>query len=109
MKKLCRHCDEKKKVEEGYDPTQKYRWIWDVTCYNVNQLLSRGGLDISVDKTTWPNALYAVMQGRLRGKKESKGGQHIIALDARSRYMYVWTPRHKGFPKGSPFTQEGPM
>ena len=23
--------------------------------------------------------------------------------------MYAWTPRHKGFPKVSPFTQEGPM
>ena len=108
-KKICRHYDEKKKGEKGYDPTQKYRLIWDVTCDNVNQLLGRSGLDISVDKTTWSNALYADMQGRLRGKKESKGGQHTIVVDARSWYMYDWTPWHKGFPKVSPFTQEGPM
>ena len=66
-------------------------------------------MDISVDKTTWPNASYADMQGMLRGKKDLKGGQHTIAVDARSRYMYAWTPRHKGSPKESTFTQEGPM
>ena len=35
-KKLFRHYDEKKKGEAGYDPTQKYRLIWDVSCDNVN-------------------------------------------------------------------------
>ena len=86
-KKLFRHYDEKKKGEAGYDPTQKYRLIWDITCDNVNQLLSKVGLDISVNKTTWQNASYADMKGRLRGKKESECGQHTIAVDARSRYM----------------------
>ena len=51
-KKLCRHYNEKKKGEAGYNPTQKYRLIWDVICDNVNQLLSRVRLDISVDETT---------------------------------------------------------
>ena len=66
-------------------------------------------MEIYVDETTWLNASYVDMQGRLRGKKESKGGKHTIVVDARSRYMYAWIPRHKGFPKVSPFTQEGPM
>ena len=66
-------------------------------------------MEIYVDETTWSNASYADMQGWLRGKKESKGGQHTIAVDARSRHMYAWTPRHKGFPKESPFTREVPM
>ena len=43
-KKLCHHYDEKKKVEPGYEPTQKYRLIWDFTCDNVNQLHSNGVL-----------------------------------------------------------------
>ena len=45
----------------------------------------------------------------MRVKKESKGGQHTITVDSRSRYMYDWTLWHKGFPKVSLFTQEGPM
>ncbi len=27
---------EKKKSEEGYDPTQKYRLVWDVMTHNMN-------------------------------------------------------------------------
>ena len=66
-------------------------------------------MDISVEKITWLNASYADMQGRLMEKKESKGWQHTIAVDAKRRYMYAWTPRNKGFPKVSQFAQEGPM
>jgi hypothetical protein len=107
--KLCRHYEEKGKGEVGYDPTQKYRLIWDVVTHNTLQCMERGGLDITIDETTWPNASYADMNGRLRGKKSSKGGQHTIAVDAKTRYLYAWTPRHKGFEKKAPFTQEGPM
>jgi hypothetical protein len=60
---------EKKRGEEGYDPTQKYRLVWDVLTHNMNQLIERGGLDLTMDKTTWPNSSYADVHGRLNGEK----------------------------------------
>ena len=107
-KKLCSHHTETKKGEEGYDPTQKYRLVWDVTTHNVNQCLERGGLDLSIDEITWPNGSYSGMHHRLRGKKHSKGGQHTIVADARDGWIYAWTPRHNLFKRVAQFTQEGP-
>ena len=60
--KLCKHNTEIKKGEPGYDPTVKYRKVWDVSIYNLNQFLERGGLDITVHEATWVNGLYAYMQ-----------------------------------------------
>ena len=48
------------------------------------------------------------MHGRLIGKKCNKGGQHVLLLDSRRRYMYAWTPRHKFYPVVQPFTASGP-
>ncbi len=45
---------------------------------NMNQLIERDGLDLTMDKTTWPNSSYANVQGRLNGKKTDKGGQHVL-------------------------------
>jgi hypothetical protein len=97
---------EKKRGEEGYDPTQKYRLVWDVMTFNMNQIIEKGGLDLTMDKTTWPNSRYADVQGRLSGKKTDKGGQHVLLLDSRRRYMYAWSPCHKFFPITPPFTQQ---
>jgi hypothetical protein len=71
----------RKKGEEGYDPMQKYRLVWDVMTYNMNQLIERGGLDLTMDKTTWPNSSYVDVQGSLNGKKTDKGGQHVLLRD----------------------------
>ena len=48
------------------------------------------------------------MFSNLIGKKTDKGGQHVLLLDARRRYMYAWTPRHSFFPKNKDFTASGP-
>jgi hypothetical protein len=74
---------EKKRTDEGYDPTQKYRLVWDVMTHNMNQLINKGGLDLTMDETTWPNSSYADNQGRLQGKKTDKGGQHVLLLDSK--------------------------
>ncbi len=50
---------EKKKIDEGYDLTQKYCLVWDVMTHNMNQLIVKGGLDLTLDETTWPNSSYA--------------------------------------------------
>ncbi len=80
---------EKKRGEEGYDPTQKYRLVWDVMTHNMNRLIERGGLDLTMDKTTWPNSSYADVHGRLNGNKTDKGGQHVLLLDSQRQYLYA--------------------
>jgi hypothetical protein len=100
--------EEKKKTDEGYDPTQKYRLVWDVMTHNMNQLIDKGGLDLTLDETTWPNSSYAGIQGCLNGKKTDKGGQHVLLLDSKRRYIYAYTPRHKFFEVVQPFTATGP-
>ncbi len=65
---------EKKRGDKGYDPTHKYRLVWDVMTDNMNQLIERGGLDLTMDKTTWPNSSYANVHGRLNGKKLTREG-----------------------------------
>ena len=99
---------EKKRGDKGYDPMQKYRLVWDVMTHNMNQLIERGGLDLTMDKTTWPNSSYADVHGRLNGKKTDKGGQHVLLLDSQRRYLYAWTPHHKFFEIKPPFTAMGP-
>ncbi len=74
---------EKKKTDKGYDPTQKYHLVWDVMTHNMNQLIDKGGLDLTLDETTWQNSSHADIQGRLQGKKTDKGGQHVFLLDSK--------------------------
>jgi hypothetical protein len=74
----------------------------------MNQLIDKGGLDLTMDETTWPNSSYADVQGRLQGKKTDKGGQHVLFLDSKRRYMYAYTPRHKFFEVVQPFMASGP-
>jgi hypothetical protein len=99
--------EEKKKTDEGYDPTQKYCLVWDVMTHSMNQLIDKGGLDLTLDETTWPNSSYADIQGPLPGKKTDKGGQHVLLLDSKRQYIYAWTPRHKFFEVVHPFTAIG--
>jgi hypothetical protein len=106
--KQCAYFEEIDRKADGYNPTQKYRLVWDVMTYNMNQLIVKAGLDHTMDETTWPNGSYADMHGRLLGKKCNKGGQHVLLLDSRWRYMYAWTPRHNFYPVVPPFTASGP-
>jgi hypothetical protein len=76
--------------------------------HNMNQLIERGGLDLTMDKTTWPNSSYADVHGRLNGKKTDKGGQHVLLLDSQRWYLYAWTPHYKFFEFKAPFTAIGP-
>ncbi len=51
--------EEKKKTDEEYDLTQKYCLVWDVMTHNMNQLIDKGGLNLTLDETTWSNSSYA--------------------------------------------------
>ena len=86
----------------------KYCLVWDVMTHNMNLLIDKGGLDLTLDETTWPNSSYADIQGRLKGKKTDKGGQHVLLLDSKRRYIYAYTPCHKFFEVVQPFTATGP-
>ncbi|MFM8622856.1 MAG: hypothetical protein ACKOB3_05715, partial [Holophagaceae bacterium] len=98
---------EKKRGDAGYDPTQKYRLIWDAMAHNMNRMIKVGGLDCTGDETSWPNSSYADVHSNLKGKKTDRGGQHVLLLDARRRYIYAWTPRHSFFPRKKDFTASG--
>ncbi len=37
--------------------------LWDVMTFNMNQIIEKGGLDLTMDKTTWPNSSYADVHG----------------------------------------------
>ena len=106
--KLCNHTKEIRRSKDGYGPSEKYHKVWDVSIYNLNQFIQRGGLDLEVDETTWANGSYADIQHCLRGKKVNKGEQHTMAADAQSRYVYGYTPRHNRFTCTAPFNAEGP-
>ena len=60
--------------------------------YTINQILKRGGTDITIDKTTWMSVSYSDMHHRHTGKKEYKGQDCTIAVDAKSRYIHAYTP-----------------
>lgn len=107
--KLCDWTKETTRDNPNYDPTQKYRLIWDVTTYNLNQFIKKGGKDVVVDETTWANMSYADVQSVVKGKPGvSKGGQHTVLVDRERRYIYAWVPRHKWVKRAHPFTQQGP-
>ena len=64
--------------------------VWDVMTHNMNQLIDKGGLDLTLDETTWSNSSYADIQGCLQGKKADKGGQHVLLLDSKGdTYMHT--------------------
>ena len=98
---------EKTRGEPGYDPTQKYHLIWDVMTHNMNRMIQFGGLDCTGDETSWPNSSYADVHRTLKGKKTDRGGQHVLLLDARRRYIYAWTPHHRCFAKNETFSATG--
>ena len=106
--KLCNHNKEIRRGKDGYDPTEKYHKVWDVSITNLNQFIQRGGLDLAINEITWANGLYADIQHRLRGKKVNKGGQHTMTVDAQSRYVYRCTPRNNRFTRTALFNAEGP-
>ena len=106
--KLCNFYHEKDRKATDYDPTEKYRLVWDVMTHNMKQVIKKMGLDHTIDETTWPSASYSDMHNRVQGKKCTKGGQHVLLLDAQRRYIYGWTPRHNLWPVEKPFTASGP-
>ena len=106
--KYCKFYTEKKRGDPDYDPTEKYRFSWDVPIFNMGHYLEKAGDDTTVDESTWGNASYSDMHNRLMNKPYSKGGQHTLITDARKRYVYGYTPRSKHFKREAPFTREGP-
>ena len=61
------------------------------------------------DETSWPNSSYADVHNKFVNKKTDKGGQHVMLLDARRRYMYAYTPRHKFYEPVAGWTAMGPV
>ena len=94
FKKLSNHAMEKEKGQEGYDPAEKFRLIWDVTVHNLGLCMKRYSQDIVGDETTYQFCGYGNKGvGRIRGKQHvTKGGQIYVWLMRYHRYIVDWHP-----------------
>ncbi len=135
MFKLSNNEKEKKRGEEGYDPCNKYDFIYKVLVSNMNNLTKKADPDCVIDETTWGFSGYcAEVGGRLKGKKVDKGtscdyvcvinaiiqatnhqllittagGQTTMVFDTKNRYPRAYIHRHKLVPKPPGFNQQGP-
>jgi hypothetical protein len=108
--KLNDNTVQKKRGERGYDPCAKYNMIWDVICHNMNAILNEGGDDICIDETSWSHMGFgSEALERVYGKPGiNKGGQTVIAVSAKRRYLLAYHHRHRLQPRLPPFTQQGP-
>ena len=55
LQKLNDIATEFPRSDERHDPCAKYRLVWDVMEHNMNVLMAKGGLDLTIDETTWSN------------------------------------------------------
>ena len=51
--------------------------------------MERDWLDVLTNETIWTTSLYVDTHGRLKGKNVNKDGQHTLAVDAKTRYVYA--------------------
>ncbi len=75
----------------------------------MNLLIKRAGKDATIDETTWPYSSYADMHSKFVNKKTNMGGQHVLLLDAKQRYVYAYTARHKFYEPENGWTAMGPV
>jgi hypothetical protein len=52
--------------------------------HNMTLLMAKGGLDLTIDETTWSNMGFGGLAlWRVRGKPDvTKGGQNMLLLDS---------------------------
>ncbi len=86
-----------KRGTKNYDLTQKYRLVWDALTHNMNLIILMAGRVTSADHS------------RFTTKKNNKGGQHVMLLDARHRYVYAYMARHKFYKEDKGWTSTCPM
>ena len=112
--KLNNNDVDKKRGEEGYDPTSKYDLIYDVLTSNVRCLTKYADLDLTGDETTWGFQGFgekgSKVVSRIKGKPGvTKGGQTVI-VSSSTRIRPIWYQHRHAFTKryGEGFTAEGP-
>ena len=94
--KLNNNLTSKKKGDEGYDPTYKYDFIWNVLFYNINIISKEADLDLCGDETSWAHSGYSDVTGRIMKKpRVSKGGQTVIVCDVSRNRPRAYVHRHK--------------
>jgi hypothetical protein len=71
---------EKPKGSAGYDPCQKYDYIWRCLTHNMNYVTAKADLDCTIDESTWGFSGYSgEAGGRLMNKPVSKGESFCVA------------------------------
>ena len=60
--------------DAGYDPCQKYDYIWRCLTHNMNYVTTKADLDCTINEKTWGFSGYSgEAGGRLMNKPVSKG------------------------------------
>ena len=93
---------ENPKGSPGYDPCQKYDYIWRCLIHNMNYVTAKADLDCTIDETTWGFYGYSGdAGGRLMNKPVSKGkylsdapNMSISALVELIRLCGRWSNNH---------------
>ena len=81
---------------DGYDPCEKYDFVYKILLHNMNYVTLRADLDGTIDETTWGFCGYCgEVGGRLLSKKIPKGGQSTMFYDIHQRYPRAYIHRHK--------------
>ena len=63
-----------KRGKPGYDPCNKYDYIYQAMCHNMNYVTEKAEMDCALDESTWGFAGYmAETGGRLTNKPVGKG------------------------------------
>ena len=70
-----------KKGTPGYDPSARYRMIYDVLVANTNCLTFKAADDLCADEGTWPTQCRGEAVTRIQGKSCTMGDQTTIVAD----------------------------
>ena len=88
-----------KKGTPGYDPSARYRMIYDVLVANTNCLTFKAADDLCADEGTWPTQCRGEAVTRIQGKSCTMGGQTTIVADVGYFRVRAAIHRHNYHPK----------
>ena len=100
IKKISNNDTETRKVQDGYNPSYKFDYIWRCVIHNVNFITNNSKLDICGDETRWSTASYGEAGAGITGLIDNKtgitnGGQKVLVSDIHSVRMCAYSHRHK--------------
>ena len=97
--KLCDNSDIPKRGQEGYEPANKYDYVFKCLVENTNAITEKAGLDLCGDETTFGHMGYGPrdtdLLKRQKGKMVTKGAQIVVVTDVDRIRPRAYIHRHK--------------